>query len=279
MQYGQRFISRLDEPMDIANFSSINQDHAADHTSKKYSYIPTTQVVSVLENHGWFPVMAKEMNSRKEENKGFQKHMLAFRNQKVTIKNKDQLFPQIILTNSHDGLASFCLQAGIYRLVCGNGMVVADSMLETKKIRHMGYTDQAVSMAVEEICDTVPTIGRRVNDFQIIDLTPDEKGVFAQAALIAKYGEEEVEKRDFNTDRLLLPMRYADQAPTLWSTFNTVQEKLINGGTFETKTDPDRPWRKKTGKARAVNSISENIRINKALWMLTEKMAELKANA
>lgn len=275
MQY-ERFISKLDAPVDIAKFSSINQNHAAEHTSQKYSYIPTTQVISVLEHHGWFPVLAIEMNSRKEENRGFQKHMLAFRNQAVTIANKDQLFPQIILTNSHDGLASFCLQTGIYRLVCGNGLVVADSMLEAKKIRHMGYTDQAVSLAIEEICDTVPTIGRRVNDFQVIDLTPDEKGVFAQAALIAKYGEDEVEKRDFNQDRLLAPVRYADQSNTLWSTFNVVQEKLISGGRFETKTDPDRPWRKKTGKARAVNSISENIRINQALWMLTEKMAELK---
>jgi hypothetical protein len=261
--------------MDLDKFDSIMQnDRNQEHTTNKYSLIPTTQVVKVLENNGWNPVLAGEMKCRSEDRKGFQKHIIKFRNDAVTIANKDHIQPEIILTNSHDGLASFQLQAGLYRFVCGNGCIVADSVFASISIKHIGYTDRAVELGIEEICDSVPTISNKVNQFQIIDLTPDEKGCFAQAALIAKYGEDEVKEREFNKDSLLRPVRIEDASPSLWNTFNICQEKLLKGSKFEHRTNAF--GRKKTVKARGVNSITESIRLNKALWFLTEKMAMIK---
>jgi len=277
MQYGNSF-SVNSNFINLDRFQSISQDHSADRTSNKYSLIPTTRIINVLEKAGWLPVSAQEMKCRNEDKKGFQKHMIKFRNEKVTVLNSDRLIPQIVLTNSHDGLASFCLQIGLFRLVCSNGLVVSDSMMPAQKIRHIGYTDQAVREAIEQVCDTVPGVGRKVNDFQAIEMTPDEKGVFAMAALTAKYGEEAMTEREFLPNRLLSNYRYGDKNPTLWNTFNTVQEGLLKGGRFEMKEVKEGYYKghKKVGRSRAVNSISENIRINQALWMLTEKMAELK---
>ena len=51
------------------------------------------------------------------------------------------VFPQILLTNSHDGKNSFQFQAGLYRLICSNGLVIADTQFEAVKIRHMGILD------------------------------------------------------------------------------------------------------------------------------------------
>lgn len=264
--------------VDINSYNSIIQQQPADRTSNQYSYIPTTQVISVLEKHGWLPVLAGEVKVRKDDRKGFQKHIIKFANPSVTLQNSDALCPEIVLTNSHDGFASFCLQAGLFRFVCSNGMIVADSVFSKHRIRHQGYTDDAVSLAIEEICDTVPTIGGKVEEFQGIELTKDEKGIFANAALIAKYGEDAMREREFSTDRLLTAYRRNDEQPTLWATLNTVQEKLIKGGRFELKQDTRyRSDYKRPKQSRGVNSISENIRINQALWQLTEKMAELKA--
>lgn len=265
----------------LDKFEAINQDSRADRTSARYAHIPTTRVVSVLEHHGWLPVLAGQSRTRNRALAGFQKHIIKFQNPALSlVSHGDQLAPEIVLTNSHDGLASFCLSAGLFRFVCANGLIIADSVFQACRIRHQGYTDQAVSLAIEEICESVPRVGGRVADFQAINLTRNEQGIFAEAALIARHGEEEYNSREWNFDRMLRPVRSADAAPTLWNTMNLIQEKIIKGGRYEVKTpDTRHPNYKRTGKARAVNSIPENLRINKAIWTLTEKMAALKLAA
>jgi hypothetical protein len=59
----------------------------------------------------------------------------------------------------------------------------------------------------------------------------------------------------------------------LFTAFNTIQENVIRGG-FHYR--PEINGRIKRKKARSISSVSENIRLNQALWSLTEKMAELK---
>ena len=71
-------------------------------------------------------------------------------------------------------------------------------------------------------------------------------------------------------DRLLTARRREDQKNDLWTVYNRIQENFIKGGM--------RGYGK-TGKrmsTRAINSVSEDIRLNKALWQLAEGMAQLK---
>lgn len=268
----------ISSTINLSRFNAINADHERETLSNKYRFIPTTRVVNVLENMGWFPVKASEMKIRNTDRDGFQKHMICFRQHSDnSLVVKDTVFPEIVLTNSHDGLASFNLMAGLFRLVCENGLIIADSMFSTHSIRHMGYADQQVIEAVEAVADSVPRISNRVNEFQDIELTQDEQGVYAMAALEAKYGREELQKKDIDVNRMLVPFRYEDKTNSLWHTFNTVQEKLIKGGKYAIKTPyAHHPNYKRPAKMRGINSISESIRVNQALWTLTEKMAELK---
>jgi hypothetical protein len=270
-----------DSKVDLEKFNSIQAADQAGHLSGKYSFIPTTRVISALESKNWFPVKAQEVRCRKAETMGFQKHLIRFRNPDLSPMDiiKDAIYPEIVLTNSHDGLASFNLMAGLFRVICANGLIVADSMFNTMRIRHMGYTDQAVHEAIEGITDTIPTINNSVRDFQSIELTPDERGIYAAAALEIKYTPEEMaERKDLiKIDRLLSSNRSADSLPTLWNTFNVIQEKFIKGGKFAVK-DTGYGYQR-SRKVRGVNSITENVRLNKALWTLTEKMAELKKSA
>jgi len=214
---------------DLSRFQSINAQNEMDTLSKKYSFIPTTTVINAFSQKGWMPVKAQEVRCLKEERKGFQKHLIRFRREN-SMPVLNEVHPEIVLTNSHDGLASFQIMAGLFRLVCLNGLVVADSTFSKHSIRHMGYTDQAVHLAIEHVSDSIPMITNKVKDFQEIELTQDEKGIFAQAALAVKYGEDALTEREFDIDRLISPVRRADTAPTLWAEFNTVQEKFIRGG-------------------------------------------------
>ena len=262
--------------LDLSRFQAINAVSEKADLSSKYSFIPTTTVINAFAQKGWMPVKASEVRCLKEERKGFQKHLIRFR-QENSIAVLDEVHPEIVLTNSHDGLASFQIMAGLFRLVCLNGLVVADSTFAKHSIRHMGYTDQAVHLAIEELSDSIPMITNKVKDFKEIELTKNEKGIFAAAALTMKYGENALDERDFDIDNLTAPVRRADTDPTLWAGFNTIQEKFIRGGRFEKKTS-DYGF-KHTVKARGTKNINEDIRINRGLWLLTEKMAELKKAA
>ena len=58
---------------------------------------------------------------------GFQKHLVVFRNNDIIIEGKDNdtVYPQVLLTNSHDGKNAFTFTAGLFRLVCENGLVIS----------------------------------------------------------------------------------------------------------------------------------------------------------
>jgi hypothetical protein len=61
-----------------------------------------------------------------------------------------------------------------------------------------------------------------------------------------------------------------DYKDDLWTTFNRVQENLINGGVR---------GRSATGRrmsTRAVGGVNENVKLNKALWSLADGLAQLK---
>jgi hypothetical protein len=71
-------------------------------------------------------------------------------------------------------------------------------------------------------------------------------------------------------ERLLRPRRHADNKADLWTAFNRVQENIIKGGVSGRST---------TGRrlsTRAIGGVTENVKLNRALWTLADGRAELK---
>jgi len=65
------------------------------------------------------------------------------------------------------------------------------------------------------------------------------------------------------------PRRFEDRGNDLWTTFNRIQENLMRGGL----SGHNRNGRRLT--TRPIAGVSENVRLNRALWTLTERMAQL----
>ena len=67
---------------------------------------------------------------------------------------------------------------------------------------------------------------------------------------------------------LLNPRRYGDGAKDLWTSLNTIQENITQGG------QRDRSRRRADGsrmpKSRAIKGIDEDLKLNKALWHMAE---------
>ena len=255
------------------DLASVNQDHAKEGLSSKYSFISTSKVLDVLKQAGWMPTNAQEARVRKTGKQGFQKHLIRLRNIHH-LETSLNIIPEIIMTNAHNGGGGYCIMAGGFRTVCANGLIVADSIFAAHRIRHIGYADEKVKEAIYNVVESTPKIFNKIKEFQAIQLKEEERTIFAQSALQLRFDNEQLQEMNTNAtiQRLLAPRRSEDANTTLWNTFNIIQEKFLKGGRFAISKDRT----VYANKTREVKSISENIRLNKSLWALTEKMAELK---
>lgn len=73
-----------------------------------------------------------------------------------------------------------------------------------------------------------------------------------------------------------MPRRRDDNTDRLWDVFNRAQENLVNGGNSYVGVRAGRSIHRTT---RAVNGIDGNVNLNRALWALTARMAEIKNGA
>ncbi|OPY71420.1 MAG: hypothetical protein A4E63_01541 [Syntrophorhabdus sp. PtaU1.Bin050] len=255
---------------------SVFADHPWEGVSKRYSFIPTSSVVESLTAEGWNITAARQQRVLLENRKAFTRHMIRFRRDDALTLAVGDVFPEIALTNSHDRGSAYRMDAGLFRLVCTNGLVVDDATFARLSIRHTGNVLDDVRKGADDIAKELPRIMGEVRDMQTIELTPDERGVFAKAATSLKF-DESVPIEPF---QVLAARRYGDQKLDLWTTFNVIQENLTKGGlryVLPTHTAEDGTRvRARRARTREVKSIREDTKLNKALWLLAEEMKRLK---
>jgi len=243
----------LEEIKQIA--PSVFTTDKAPHLTDKYIQTPTSRVVEDLMNLGWQVTKAQEVKSRKY--KGFQKHLIVFRNPDIMIKgeNGDDSFPQILLTNSHDGKAAFNFRVGIFRLVCSNGLVISDADFNNVSIRHMNYSFETLQAKIQEVIAKLPNLVNKINLFKQTELTEAQMADFAQKAALLRT------KQTINIMDVLTPERPQDAGNDLWVVFNRIQEKVI-GGNYK--------YGGKNRKARSVKNFQKDIELNEQLFELAE---------
>lgn len=244
-----------------AKAPSIFTTQGSPETSEKYTHIQTDRILSDMELLGWGVVDAKEVKARKGI--GFQKHLVVFRNPDLMIsaEDGDDVFPQILLTNSHDGKNAFTFTAGLFRMVCENGLVISTREFESMKIRHYGYSFEELQVTIRGMVERLPLTVESLNKFRAVELGQEQMLDFAQRALAVRFSEDEIENIEVDFVELLNPTRVEDQGNTLWSVFNVVQEKLINGKFSYT-------YGTKTRKARKIKNFKQDLMVNEKLYDL-----------
>jgi hypothetical protein len=239
--------------------NSVFTDTASPNVSSKFTHIPTHKVIEDMSQLGWGVVDAKQVKARKGQ--GFQKHLVVFRNPDVVINGADgdTVFPQILLTNSNDGKNAFTFTAGLFRLVCENGLVISTQEFENVKIRHMGYTFEELQTQIRAMVEQLPLTVESMNKMKAVEL--DEKSVveFATKALATRFKGDELENIKVDLDKLLEPTRPEDKGNDLWSVFNVLQEKILEGD-FQYMSGT------KIRKARKVKNFKQDIEINQKLF-------------
>ena len=230
--------------------------------SKHYSFVPTSRVINDLRTMGWNPVDAVQVKARKQSTNGYQKHMVTFENESYKTEGATE-YPQLLLTNSHDGGNAFTLSAGIFRLVCSNGLVIKTEDYGTSRLVHKGYSFKAIQDLVNDFVATIDETLTRITAMKEVELTKAQQMEFAKAAALLRftekaYNEENISKV-VDLDDLLNAERKEDTGNGLWEVYNRVQESLVQGK-FQYLGG-----NKKFRKARPIKNFKQSIHVNQKL--------------
>lgn len=245
--------------------------------SDRYSYIPTSAVIEGLMREGFQPFKACQSRSRIEGKSEFTKHLIRFRHTSMVSAQVGDSLPEVVLINSHDGSSAYKLIAGIFRIVCSNGLVVAESTTGSLSVPHKGNVVDKVIEGSFEIIGNSHKALETTREWSNLQLTSGEQEIFAEAAHTLRFADANGEvATPITASQLLEPRRRDDVDNSLWHTFNRVQENAIRGGLRGWQRDErGRPTRRVS--TREVQGIDQDVRLNRALWTLTERMAQIKA--
>lgn len=255
----------LDNDLLMKYAPSIFTTAKSEARGKMYKPVPTIDVIEGLRREGFFPVAVAQSKSRSTDGSLFARHMLRFRQSFDTVKVGSEV-PEIVYTNSHDGTSTSHLMAGIYRLVCSNGMIAGHSFHDAR-VRHTGDAVGATIEGMYSVVSQFEALQGQIEQFKSVELNDKEAEALANSALIARYGEDH---KPVTAGQLIQPYRLADKGKDLWSRVNVIQEHMLKGGVH---------GRASTGRrttTRAIAAITEDVKVNRAIWTLGEEMFKLK---
>lgn len=117
----------------------------------------------------------------------------------------------------------------LLRLVCMNGLVGGEIVTDVHA-RHRGEIVENVIDGAFKVLDGLKLVREVRDDMRAITLVPVEVAAFDRAALALKYQPYATKRAPITEPQLLAPRRMADMASDMRSTFNRVQENIVQGG-------------------------------------------------
>ena len=170
------------------------------------------------------------------------------------------IFPQNLKEMCY-GKNTFTFTAGLFRLICENGLVIADEKFEDVKMRHMGYSFEDLQDMIKDMVEKLPLTVESMNKMKAVELEQAAVLDFAKKALNCRFTDQEMNRISIDLDSFITPVRKEDSGKDLWSVFNVVQEKLFEG-------DFDYCSAGKARKAREIKNFKQDMKINKGLYEL-----------
>lgn len=249
---------------------SVFADKPYEDRSNRYKFIPTIEVLNGLRREGLVPVKAAQSRCRLLGKAHYTKHMLRLRlRENLEVKEKEEV-PEIVLINSHDGTAAYQIMLGFFRLVCANGLIVGDTISRIRTV-HAGDKNlkRDIIRASFELVENTPKVVERINSWKQLVVPREQQLTYAQSALTLSPSTLDIAPEDILSHRRLSDRGNEKGERNLWTTYNVVQENFIKG---KVRGFGKNGKRRKT---RKIKSIHADVKLNKALWILTEEMAKI----
>ena len=233
-----------------------------ERVSGRYSFLPTTDILEILQDEGWTAWKAQQVRARTWSS-SHAKHLIRLRHEDLDVNSfgVGDSFPEMLLINAHNGLGGYTLQGGIFRMICSNGMVISENDFGKIHIRHIGFEPEQVKEASHQLVMNASRIADKIDSWQKTEMSPRSRmDFFTDAAKIRFENPDNDLVRDISTVR-----READKGNDLWRTFNVAQENLLRGGFVNGST---------RRQVRPITSIQKDVNFNSQLWDLASTYSE-----
>lgn len=231
--------------------------------SARYGFVSTADVLAGLRQHGWGVTNVQVARVREAGERPFARHFLRLRREgEAVMRTVGDSVPEVVVVNDHRGGSKFLMLAGIYRLVCSNGLIVGCDAFSAR-VRHLVHNVAGVVEGAERISHKMGDLADLVGEFRDLALDRDRRVAFAEQALALRYpapGSAPIEGAD-----LLRPRRWQDEGTDLWATFNVVQENLVRGGIATGRTG-----HRQRRATLALRGAQREFALNADLWQLAE---------
>lgn len=218
--------------------------------SDRYSFADSEYYLQKFIDADWTIHSARQVSKSE-----YAPHQVILRNNDIATVG--DLLPQLMFTNSHNGIKKMTIDTGIYRLVCSNGLVVPTSITQSLSIKHLDLGNSTTDTIVNSFYEKVPIIMNNIDRMRNKILTDDEIDNFTYNALQIRF----TNAVGININDVVKPLRIEDNSDDLWTVFNVVQEKLIRGGIQLPSKRRSRP----------INNFVNDNNINTKLWELAEQ--------
>jgi hypothetical protein len=233
-------------------------------------------VLRALGKEGFEPVAAKQSLCRYSDRKDFTKHLIRLRRfDNVEKYQVGDTVCEMLLKNANDGTSVYNLMAGLFKIRCLNSIVAQSATIDRVKVRHTGDVINQVIEGIYRVLGESQKALVAPAEWSKQKLEKEEREAFAEAAHVLRFGNSEGKvETNVTIDQLLHVRREADKMHDLWTTFNVIQENVIKGGI--TTRGPDCNGRMRNATTREIKNIDQDVKLNKALWVLAERMAQIK---
>jgi len=242
------------------------------NTSEKYGQVSTIGAVEIMADHGWHPVQAAQKRSKYDAGQ-FAEHMLSFKNEGLADNDYQ---PEVILYNSHNATSSLKLFCGAYRFICSNGIIVGEGAQEYR-LRHSQATARSFEGLLKGVLEGLPVMAENITKMKNMHVSPEDIVALAEKACDMrgwlKYDKNNTSfkvKGPLYNAVTLSDMdrrrRFEDIGSDAWRVFNRIQEKSIRGGPRIFSVNEENSYDLKMRRAKAVASITQNMKINQGLW-------------
>ena len=184
----------------------------------------------------------------------------------INADSANEIILVVIATHGNKQLPTVCWSFALClyeRLICG------EEIADFRGRRHSGDVKDRVIQGAFEVLENFTRIDESMDAMKSLTLDEGQQHAFAKAALTLRY--DDIEEAPITEDAILRPRRMDDKSGDLWTVFNRTQENLTKGGLR------GRNKEHKLVTTRAVNGMDANIKLNRALWVLSEEMAKLAA--
>jgi len=108
--------------------------------SNKYQVIHTTDVIDIMTEHDFIVTQVHSMKPRVRDPRIVQ-HFIRLRHKDLSNEINGTI-PEVLVVNSNDGSTSLRMDAALFRLICGNGLIVKSADIYSSRLRHVDVTEE-----------------------------------------------------------------------------------------------------------------------------------------